>query len=299
MLLSEMTARFVLHPELDPANYKITGTMRDCSKWMAMTYAGDDRADAGEMYGVHYVMLSLSTNYIIPISRADEHHQGMDLLYDFQDGTYLLNGKRRNKKLNINPSDFYPIGYDGRCYLYNKSDAAPLMQAATKFLQYGGPDGILTTRQDFPSQRIHLSDFIKSNGTGIVDKSGGLLPGGQRIYDTFQTLAEMIRKAGQDSDRIQTAPIFVYAAKMLKAMSNMAYELAIPYDKLGGLVDGLKTLQKNNDLRGLEEYIFGFHGVKNMIHVALKKSRDNSYSRETAESFWGDVDLAIDMLSRI
>ena len=53
--------------------------------------------------------------------------------------------------------------------------------------------------------------------------------------------------------------------------------------------------------------MFGFRGIKNTIHVAIKKlvakarSGDDmaNFYLDRARGLWGDVDLAIDMLGRI
>ena len=59
--------------------------------------------------------------------------------------------------------------------------------------------------------------------------------------------------------------------------------------------------------KGLQEAIFGFHGLKNVMHMNLKKlaaeaatgERMAVYYLRDAKGIWGDVDLAIDMLGRI
>jgi hypothetical protein len=298
MRITELNT-FRLDPALDPANYSITKTMKDCSKWKAMTYAGDDRYNNNEMTEVGYVMISLTRDTIIPISRGDEHHRGYDLLYDFASGefTQYYNKKAKRIPLDINPTDYFPMWRDGRSYLYNTSEAKPLMIAAEKFLKYGGPDGIVAMRQDFREQTMHLSDFINANGNNIDVPAGELSPAGKRLFDKFENLALAIRDLGNDPDRIKALPVFKQAADLVQNCIILAYELSLSYTDLQKIIQELALLRKENDVKSLEKIIFGFHGLKNTIHVEMKKS--DKWTVDRLQAFWGDLDLAIDLFSRI
>ncbi len=296
-------ALFRLHPALDPNNYVMTHTLRDHEKWRAKTYVnnngGEESADG--LQNVGYIMISLVDNTIVPISRDDEHHMGSDLMYDLASGDYPGPGKKKDKALDINPSQFLPIWSYGQNYIYHEREIKPLLIALEKFLSYGGTDGILTGTNDFRGRLVRLSDFVKSKGQDLLIVSPGkLAPVGQRIYDDFKTLSEAIVQAQDSDDRIKLRPVFTFAAKLLKDLPlTLMWGLGIDVDYAKSWPGLLRELQKNNDLQGLRELFFGFHGIKNQMHVHMKAKKDDNWHKDDLSGIWGDVDLAIDMLARL
>jgi hypothetical protein len=108
------SASFVLDPALDQNDYEITNTLRDVKKWRVKTYLNNNGGDTGvgSMDPVGYVMISLSSNKIIPISTNDEHRQGYDLLYYLRD--------KKKKKIKI--EDYRPVFFTGYVQIYNESE---------------------------------------------------------------------------------------------------------------------------------------------------------------------------------
>lgn len=295
MLLSETIAPFRLHPDLDPANYVITNNMRDNLRWKAMTYMGDSQYESGSMAQVGYVMISLKDNYIIPISRGDEHHRGYDLLHDFVTGNYPY--RKKSKKVNINPSEYFPMWSTGKSYLYHKSEAELLLCAAAKFLQYGGPDGTITMRQDFPNSLMHLSDFVASNGNVTNIEKGSLSKAGERLYGEIKSLADQFATMPRDVDRIQSTRVFTDSAKLIKKCLGMTFDLGIDRAAVKTMMERIRELRKGNNIKELEHMMFGFHSLKNLIHVAIKNPQ--GWHIDTLRDFWGDIDLAKELLDMI
>lgn len=295
-------APFRLHPALDPNNYVMTNSLRDHSKWQARAYVGNNSntGETGQMTEVGYIMISLVDDTIIPISRDDEHHMGRDLLYDLSDGTYPTY-KSKSKKLDINPTQYIPIWKYGSNYIYDQSEVKNMLIGLTKFLAYGGPDGVLVGTNDYRGQMMHSSDFIAAGGFTTITQ-GKLAPVGQRVYDRFDELAKLISAASDNDDRIKLRPIFVKTAELCKYLSGdiTFIKLGI-FDMVKEAGPKLKEIQKENDLQALRELVFGFDGIKNTMHKHIKKvaADKDSWSRNDLIAIWGDLDLAIDMLARM
>ncbi len=296
-------ASFRLHPALDPNNYIMTNSLRDHSKWRAMTYVGNnsDNGETGHLHEVGYIMISLVDDTIIPISRDDEHHMGRDLLHDLRDGTYP-SYKSKSKKLDINPEDYIPIWSLGNNYIYSQEDAKVLLPALTKFLSYGGKDGILKGTSDFSGRMMHSSEFVAAGGQMVIVEHGKLAPVGLRVYNQFNELATIIGKLSDDDDRIKMRPAFVKAAELCKFLtSDYSFMKLGIWKMVEGIGPALKDAQKANDLQALRELFFGFHGVKNTMHIEMKKTAKDkdAWAYRDLAAIWGDLDLAIDMLARM
>jgi hypothetical protein len=291
------SASFVLHPALNPDNYQITDNLRDIDKWRVLTYLGNSGGNEGELHEVGYVMISLVDNTIVPISRNDEHNMGRDLMYSFEDGSYVKKGK----PLPIDADSYIPV-WSGSNYIYNASEAPSLLIAFSKFLSYGGRDGILTGTQDLRGRMMHLSDFVASGGhTGKIEP-GKLAPIGARIYTELKELSEMIVAMGPEPDRIRAQPAFLKAAKLCKYLSSEYALLKSGVWKFAEEAPSrLKAMQKENDVKALEQFIFGFDGLKNIMHNKLRDDLKSGYAWviDDLEGIWGDTALAIDMLGRL
>lgn len=296
---------FVLDPALDPKNYVMTNSLKDAAKWRAMCYVGNNGDDnIGKMTEIGYVMISKTSNRIIPISRDDEHHTGYDLLYDFQSGDYPYG--KRSKKLAINVDDYIPIFTQGNNYVYKKSDLPALVSVLTRFLSYGGRDGILKGTSEMSGMQMHLSDFVARRGK-VEITPGTLAPLGQKTYDAFANLANAIRSLGATPDRIKAQPVFRQAQILLKFIDESSMDFGVEINTLTTVANRIKIAQKENDIQELEKAIFGFHGLKNEVHVYLKKLVKGANEGDDMSRFylgrvkgiWGDVDLAIDMLGCI
>ena len=304
---AQSRARFRLHPALDPNNYIMTDSLRDPSKWKARTYVGNNSntGETGGLAEVGYIMISISDDTIIPISRDDEHHTGYDLLWDFAQGSYNSEAKKTNKPLPIDPNDYIPIWSYGQNYVYDESNRINLAIVLRKFLSYGGVDGILKGANDLRGRMVHLSDFANTDGKAMLfRKTDGardtLAPVGQRIYDQFKRLSELLAPLDNTSDRIAAKPAFIAAASFFKNIPlTLGWGLGLEVDYLKAIPSQLRQLQKENDVQGLLELIFGFDGVKNRMHQNMKKGMKSDYHRDDIVGIWGNVDLAIDLLGRL
>ncbi len=294
--LTESSAKFRLHPALDPQKYQITDSMNRIRQWRAYTYLDNNAGKGkGKMDEIGYVMVSLTDNTIIPISRGDEHNMGRDLLYHL------------SRKLPILGKDYVPVWSYGNNYVYSADELPKWHIVLTKWLQYGGPDGLLKGSSDLRGTMLLSSDLVARKGSVSVSP-GSLAPVGQKLYMGLVRLSQTILGLQQNPDRIKARAAFVEAARLGKMIHSMSFELQVPGENaIKEFPQRLKELQKLNDLPGLEGLVFGFSGLKNIIHTAMKRINEQAkagdrmaiYWLSDLRGIWGDVDLAIDMLGRI
>lgn len=284
---------FVLHPALNPEDYQITKNFRGFSRWKARCYLDNNSMGTkGAMDEVGYVWISNTTNVIIPIARGDEHNRGGDLVWSMNHGD--IKGVAAGK---IDMNDFIPFWVPGPNYLYRDSDIEIFLPIAKKALAYGAPDSQVIGTVRSGKRMLPLSDFVNANGNVEIEQ-GTLAPYGQRIYDVFRKLGDALRGLDNTTDRIRAMPAFQAAAEVLKLVQfPLSAKLGLGSDQLKNAAATLKALQKENDIQGLSELFFGFHGIKNEMHTYMKKHR-NGFFRDDVEAVWGDIDLAIDMLAR-
>ena len=297
IITESRTETFILHPALNPSNYQITNSLRDLDKWRAMTYVDNNAGEGiGKMDGVGYVMISLVDNSIVPIAYGDEHHEGKDLLWTFVEGDRKLG----IKPMKIDPDNFVPISATNQ-YVYRRDDCPKLAAALKKYLSYGGRDGLVIGTSDMRGKTMYASEFVASGGKFFEIVHGELAPVGKRIYEMFKKLSEMVSSVQDTDDRIKLRPIFQEALSVCKYLGSEYVFFKFGISKLIKQAPSvIRDLQKDNDLQGLREFIFGFHGVKNVLHTNLKEmNKQGSWQIDDAKAIWGDVDLAIDLLAKL
>lgn len=294
-IMESNSAPFVLDPALNPQDYIMTDSLRDLAKWRARVHSGNSRGDkspdVGEMDEVGYIMISLSSNRIIPMARADEHHQGFDTLRELR---------------GVNPRDYQAVWRYGNNYIYYADEVAGWLNVLTKFLAYGGPDGVLKGSNDLRGKAMTSRQFIAARGDFTI-APGSLAPMGQGIVAAYQKLAAALAKArANEAARSVTNACFVAAHDVVKTISDIGYDafwIAGSKD-LKDLIAEIKTLKAEGDTRGLEMLFFGFNSLKNTMHNKLRKivadTKEKKWNLDSddATAVFGDLDLAVDLLGR-
>lgn len=305
---------FRLHPGLTPEHYQITDSLRDCERWRAITHCGtsyseqwlksqgERNREPGELMEIGYVMISLVDDTIVPIARGDEHHQGMDVMYDDISEECNRNGHP------INPSDYVSIWTGGSNYIHSKKDIKPLLIALKKYLSYGGIDGPLKGSYDMNGLLMNSSEFVARKGRIDINQDE-LAPAGQRIYDSFVVLADSLRAGLGSEQRSLKGKAFQTAIKFAKQMRMFLTYLAIDdYDVLvkPEILDSLRKDGSDEALKKVEQLFFGFSGIKNQMHNAIKECYErekvgekNHWTDDNIKAMWGNLELAIDKLARI
>ena len=291
-LCEAIGAKFVLHPSLDPKNYVITPSLGQVANWKAKVYEANSGGEIGQMDKVGYVMISLTDNTIIPIARGDEHHQGYDLLH------------RLARKGHFKPSDYQAVWPYGNNYIYDKRDIRPLLTVLTKYLAYGGNEGVVKGTNDLTGQIVTISHFVKMKGAMTV-KPKQLGPLGQMVIDAYRKLAAATQAARTTFQKSQRSKAFLAAYELLQLFERFALPLRdIDWNRIEADMKAVKQLRANDDIDGLDQLFFGFHSIKNNLHNKLREAQKRIaakkldwYDKER-QGVWGDLDQAVDMLGR-
>ena len=302
---------FRLHPALDPQNYAMSGSLANVRRWKAFCYVANDceEKEAGRMQEVGYVMVSLVDDTVIPIARGDEHHRGYDLLHDFASGeytTYAMARMRQGRKakpgpgLDIRPRDYVPVWSYGTNYVYGPKDAADMTEALRRWLSYGGRDGIVIGSNDMRGRALSSRDMVERNGDFTV-VPGTLAPIGADIHARLQKLSATLVALGRDPTRLDMNDAFRQTAALVTMTEPFGYQIGFGIEQRKTALDRLRETRKSGDGQKLWELVFGFDGIKHVIHAYLRDQteRESVFSRDHFSAIWGDPDLAIDMLGRI
>lgn len=296
-------APFILHPELNPENYVMTGSLRDYKNWKAIQYEGYSKKQAlagekrnakentryfypikGEMGEIGYVMISLIDNTIIPISRADEHLKGYVVLRDIC------------KNISASPKNYKPVWCGGLNYIYYPDEIPKWLNVISKFLSYGGIDGVMEGIEDMSGLFVKMSDFVKYKGNFTITR-GELAIMGKEFIERYKNVAKLIALARNDQ----------FSKTKIKAAFKESYELIdflkklviIPWDDLIQTEKQISVLENDSNISGLEQLLFSNDSLKNKLHTEMKNtSKTDVWLYPKFKKIFGDVDLAIDMLGR-
>lgn len=300
-------ASFRLHPGLNPDDFHLTSSLGDVNtKWKARIFDANSAAEdqkIGQMDDVGYVMISLADDTIVPIARADEHHRGEDTMWAHV---------QRRKIKGLNPSDYVPLFWSSN-YLYHREEIAPLLIACRKYLAYGGHDTVIQGSNDYNNMAMRMSQFVERNGDVVIAPKT-IAPLGQQFLELLDQLREDCAAArGAMAMRSATAKAGRSASKIVDFFESIIFTwIGLGEWPTGGARAVFATWRKQirefvaaDDIQALEEMWFGF-GIKNAMHQKLRKTMaeiakakghyisDERYMR----AFWGDLDLANDILGR-
>lgn len=279
--------------------FELTDSMKDAENWKAKTILGNsigsDDNPKGYLNKIGYVMISLVDNTIIPISRADEHQRGFELLDDFYASKY-----------NINSDDYFPVWCFGNNYPYNKDELQKLKITLSKAEYYGLDLTNIMVYMGYinhsfaDDQYISAQEFLSGNITKNKNKKT-ITPLAKQWINSLQKLSKAFEKESIQQDE-----------KYLKAIENAVNELskiAVNIgitDYLNGKIISAKDNEEmkwaiydyrfgNSNFSTFEQKFFGFNGFRNRWHNWLRKNADNN--RVKVEL--GDVEKVIEMMSAI
>jgi hypothetical protein len=309
---------FVLDPSLDPANYKITDSLADVKSWRAKTVFGASYQDEsknkepGDWDTIGYIMISKTRNTIIPIPRADEHHQGYDSLSHINQ-QIRANIPRARRGRNappveepqyINIRDYIPIWSGGQNYIYDAKDVPDFLNVLEKYLSYGGPDGYLQGSYGMKGMVMSLSDFVANKGPYVIRK-GELAPVGRMIVAAYQSLSQALRAARGSDKRSVIGKAFQIAMSVQAVLRKTTSVTKVGWQEVEELGGQIKALQKTGDVQGLEKLMFGFDSIKHKMHDQLRayverkaKGEHDHWQDDDHKACWGDVSMAVDLLGR-
>jgi hypothetical protein len=293
-LIEAQSAQFVLPKAFPARNYHITASLKDIGIWEAKILAANSpRVDQhiGDWDKVGYVMINLKSNELIPIARADEHNTGFDLLYKVSRGNRLFN-----------VDDYKPI-YFGPNYLYKESDIPPMTIAVSKWLSYGGPD--LTIKGVYGLNLFGSFTDLVRHKMQLIATSDKLAPVGERLINAFSALQKvndrrvLLARSNRDTSAIDQT-FFRAAHALVKMIAPIMQAMWIDQPDPMTLVDTVQTFIDTQDIAGLETFLFSHRGVKNAIHMTIRKTKAGDYIRsDTVQAIFGNLDLADQMLGKL
>lgn len=133
--------------------YDISGDLSNAKNWKAKIITANSGGDKkkGAWDSVGYVMISLTTNYIIPIARADEHRLGYETL------EYLI------KKYKIKNLNYQHIYVSDDSIVYGGEYHDDEYNALKKAYEYGLKD-ILIKQYGGDRYDMSIEEYLKYNG---------------------------------------------------------------------------------------------------------------------------------------
>jgi hypothetical protein len=300
-LFEIISPKFILHPKLDPNNYKINSRLSDAKNWKAKVYLANSvgqnsTIEKGDFDQVRYILISITDNSIIPVAISDEHRMGDDLVYYFE---------RKIKGFKFN--DYKAISCDSGNYIYNKEQISKWVIAIKKWLSYGGKNLVLTGTYDLSKAKVSFEEFAKTNGKCVLSITPGKLAFiGQKLYDAYQILAKSLSVvANKKPEEIlprQYNVIFKNAMNIVDLLDKHIFDgflVASKPNEFDDLKIKVKQLHEEENIKGLEQLFFGFDSYKNRLHNELRtlEKKPDSYNNLTAT--FGDIPLAVDMFGQL
>jgi len=272
-------------PKAIARNFKISGDLSKVDQWKAKVVQGNSgKLRVGKWDEVGYVLISISSNHIIPVSRNDEHRSGYEVLWEH----YF--------KKNLIPQErFIPIFAFGQNYV-SPQQAEEQVEAFRRYRFYGGRNSIIHGTNENRHYIANIDDYIQGKGKLYVDKAK-LSPVGQFIISKLEAIAKGVLEKRKDV--FSTAYDFIQwiGENDIALCTVLKFSVDDP-EKWQAEV--LKA-EAGEDFDGLSQLFFSFYGIKNKIHNRLRDGVNggNQYEIEDLRNFWGNLDVAIGEFQRL
>jgi hypothetical protein len=298
----------ILHPGLGRGDYDTRGGLAAVASWRARTLVGNSPGagrKVGAMEAVGYVLVPLAGPFrVIPVSRGDEHHRGLDLLW------------RKAADWRVDPAvEWFPIyaPSGNGLYLRSPGEVPRALAAARRWRRAGGPNLTAASTGAGAGWAMPFDDLLACGGDVAV-YDGRLLPLGERFAAALDELSDGLGMArhGRELaafDRRALRKVADASAALVAALRASFWELGLcaagaaalsgaggdAGERLDWLEASLAGAVAEGDLRLVEELVFAWGGVKNAVHDALRRERDGGRRGRLATVF-GDLGLADDRL---
>jgi hypothetical protein len=253
--------------------YNIKGDLTNINKWKAKIIVGNNiRGDKkiGDWDDIIYVLISLTSNFIIPVARADEHHIGYDLLL------YLI------KKYKIKNLNYQSISLVNNHFVYGGEYFNKEFNVIKKAYDYGIRNLII--KKMGKNLQMNIKDYIENNGDfnqakEIGKKSKKLSYEGQKFINELSNIVKLLEryKRNPTQQKLKFDEIIIDSCKKL-------YKIIIN-NELWDFVktDSLKKAIENENIDMLEKSLLSHNGIKNTMHILLKKN-----NKELELFFWSN-----------
>lgn len=245
----------------------------------------------GDWDDVGYTMINYKTNEIIPIARADEHHTGYDLMWDYQEQGIIQN-----------VDDWISIFWSNN-FMFNEPDEKEAKKKAIafeKWLDYGGVNTNLMIYLSYGYERrsteLDLKTYVDLKGNisdlkTFIEKEGQLTDEAKDFIENLGYIIGYFNRYHKGEESPKDLCDFVKRNLKLKGISTF-FEMATNFK--------IKIERACNkfDVEEVEQLIFSHNGLKNSIHNRLRHDQDNPKLKK----YFGNVKVALnkfDILSNI
>lgn len=279
----EKAVGFSIPPKI-AKNFKIVGDMGNVENWKAkiiLANSASDKQKKGMWDDVGYIMISLSSNLIIPIARADEHQTGWDLLSHYIDN-------------NMVPDEQYiSVWAVGGNYIYPR-DSQKQLQALIKFRQYGGKNNVVEGSYDNRAYRSTIDDFIQDKGSTLVNKAQ-LSPLGKFIIAQLETIINGWNT--KDNRVFSTSYNFLKWIEINSVAMSKAFDFSS--DEIEKLKGWLLKAEADQNFDIIADIFFRLNGIKNKMHNKIRQIHNSEWEREELTYIWGNLEVANQEFNRL
>lgn len=291
-------------PEQIRKYYVTEGDMSNAKNWKSTKYfrpftLRDQYKESA--LGIRYVLISTDTNHIIPINMNDEHHKGLDVLYDVF-----------YEKYDVTEENYLPADSWRTSYIYNIDDEKERKDnliVFQKFLDYGGNPKLkvhfeATVESDYKPYEMTVEQFLLTGGL-YKDYMKKLVSGKEIspfgidfikileeltvLWNKYVTEAEYMKKEISDKIILSVDKLFT-----LVFMNRNNFDLIKELDDL--FLGKLSKAKSKKDIEEIGSLLFSHNGIKNFIHIKLKDPKN----KEVKKIFWNvnKAKIEFDRLSR-
>jgi hypothetical protein len=266
---------FAVPPKL-AKNFRIIGDLSNVENWQAKIILGNSMAEnmrVGNWDKIGYVMISLSSNQIIPIARSDEHSTGYELLQHYID------------KGLVKGNDWTSIWSMGHNYIYKANDENKV-EALRRYRSYGGINSLV----EWPYAKKKAVQFIDEylNDKGVEPNVTGISKTGQYVINTLENIAK--KTLANDESVFKLTYDFVKWINQNSFVMTKALEGSFDEKKWLELT---LSAEATRDFKEIQSLVLGATGIKNRFHNALKHANIKDYDYKELLAFWGNVELAL------
>lgn len=265
------------------SNIQNTDSLSTIKSWKAKVIlansAGPTSPKCGEFDKIGYIHIGLKHGNLIPIARADEHHQGFDLI------EYLV------EKGLIPEDTYYPLNVNIN---YVDANDAVALEAMKVWRKLGGPNVLIKHHSSHRGVfQITMDDYIKADANIQINK-GSLLPLGAELLTHLKLLSSLCiesRKNERKEKQLYKQALKTYNFYLKNILTMEPKSAKLVKDKL----DEAETVGGEEGIKLVEAVCFGFNSFKNELHNDVRKALDPksySFQKEGMEAIFGDLELA-------
>jgi hypothetical protein len=290
-LFESKKVKFTIPEEIKQL-YNIKGDMSNVRNWTGTPLEPQVlKDDYFKKYGhkIRYIMISLESNNIVPITINDEHHVGYDVLHD------KIYNKYKVKRENYISMCSYGTHY---VYSLDKKEAKDQTELFKKYIQYGGDKNMLVQVNGRKDYKLTVNEFVKCNGN--MEKHIEIMRGenkisflGRKLIELLETLTLSLKK--YEYSEIKKA---IELKQVFKDYENLSDFIVWHHEEFckelyTKFYKNLNESVEKEDYEKCHRYVFSHSGLKNYIHIKLKEYVNGTNKDENLSEFFIDVEQAL------